>query len=140
MSDAALVAAAAQLLGGAPDDATLASPEVSFQCCSSCGFLRHPAAPICPECLGRTFEWRLDSGLGSVWSFCIYHRAFDPAFEAALPYNVVLVELDSGPRIISNVLGVEPRDLHVGLRVRALATEVLPGHFLLYFASVEEAG
>ncbi len=74
-----------------------------------------------------------DSGLGTVWSFCIYHRAFDPAFDDALPYNVALIELDSGPLMISNVLGVEAEDLQIGMRVIALTKEVVPDRLLVYF-------
>jgi hypothetical protein len=93
---------------------------------------------MCPECLSPSWRWVHDTGLGTVWSFCIYHRAFDPAFTAALPYNVVLVELDSGPRLISNVLGIEREDLHIGLRVIAVAESIADHRHLVYFRPVEE--
>jgi uncharacterized OB-fold protein len=95
---------------------------------------------VCPECLHPKSEWVRDSGLGTVWSFCVYHRAFNPAFEDALPYNVALIELDSGPVMISNVLGVEAEDLQIGMRVVALTREVVPDRRLVYFepAKLEE--
>jgi uncharacterized OB-fold protein len=133
MSDHALLAAAAQLLGAVPSDTALATPELRFQRCDDCGYLRHPSASRCPECLGADFHWQPDRGHGAIWSFCVYHRAFDPAFAAAVPYNVALVELDSGPRLVSNVLGVEPAGLRIGLRVRAEPREVAPGRHLVYF-------
>jgi uncharacterized OB-fold protein len=132
--DLALLEAAAEHLSDEPGPEELAAGVLRLQRCSHCGYVRYPAAPCCPECLSREFEWREDAGLGSVWSYCVYHHAFDKAFEAALPYNVVLVELDAGPRLISNVLGVAPGELHVGMRVTALPREVRPGRFLLYFA------
>jgi uncharacterized OB-fold protein len=139
MSDQALVAAAAQLLGDVPVGEELAGETLLFQHCDTCGYVRFPPAPVCPECLGVTFDWQPDSGLGTVWSYCIYHRAFDAAFAEALPYNVALVELDSGPRLISNVLGVQVEDLRVGMRVIAVALQVAPGRHLIYF-NLEEPG
>jgi hypothetical protein len=133
MSDEPLLVAAARLLGADPGDAALASPELRFQQCDACGYLRHPSAPRCPECLGADFHWQPDRGLGAIWSFCVYHRAFDPAFAEAVPYNVAMVELDTGPRLISNVLGVEAAELRIGLRVRAEPREVAPGRHLVYF-------
>jgi uncharacterized protein len=87
-----------------------------FQHCLECGYVRFPAAPICPECLSDRAEWRVDAGTGSVWSFAVYHRAFSAAFKPLVPYTVVLVELDSGPRLISNPVGVAPSAVHIGQR------------------------
>jgi hypothetical protein len=133
--DASLVQAAAQLLTeDVVDEEMLTSDErLRFQKCDDCGYVRFPVAPICPECLSTAFTWATDTAVGTVWSYCIYHRAFDAAFRDAVPYNVALVELDSGPRMISNVLGIERADLRVGLRVIGSATEVAPGRTLLYF-------
>ena len=38
----------------------------------------------------------------------MYHTAYHPAFEARLPYNVALVQIDEGPRLITNI--VDPHD------------------------------
>ena len=107
-----------------------------FQHCDACGYVRFPIASVCPECLSESFTWVVDSGLGTVSSYCIYHRSFDPAFREAVPYNVALVEFDSGPRMISNVLEVRPSDLDVGMRVVGSATEVTQGRTLVYFRPV----
>jgi uncharacterized protein len=131
--DDALVLAASRTLGESRSDEELDAPALRFQRCTTCGYRRHPAAPLCPECLSTGFEWARDDGTGSVWSFCVYHRAYDPAFAAAVPYNVALVELDSGPRMISNVLDVAPDELRIGLRVVADPREVAPGRYLVYF-------
>jgi uncharacterized protein len=133
--DASLLQAAAQLLTeDVVDEELLTSAAgLRFQQCDACRYVRFPVAPICPECLSTSFTWAADTGEGTVWSYCIYHRAFDAAFRGAVPYNVALVELDSGPRMISNVLGISRADLRVGLRVVGSATEVAPDRTLLYF-------
>jgi uncharacterized OB-fold protein len=91
-----------------------------FQKCSKCGYLRWPAAPICPECWSPDAEWTEVSPEGEVWSFGVYERAFSPAFADDIPYIVALVRLDDGPQLISNVVGIEPADATVGMRVTAV--------------------
>ena len=100
--------------------AEAAAGRLSFQRCAACGYRRWPAAGLCPECWSPDAEWEAVEQGGSVWSFGVYDRAFDPAFEAKLPYVVALVQLDAGPRMISNVVGVAPEDMTVGMRVAAV--------------------
>jgi uncharacterized OB-fold protein len=105
---------------------------IKFQHCAHCGYVRYPAARFCPECLSDEARWVVDSGRGTIWSFAIYHRAFDPAFAAAVPYDVALVELESGPRLITNVLGTATSALRIGAEVLVRPYEVRPGKFLMY--------
>ena len=134
--DLSLLHAAAQLLTAeqaGEEHLVTADGGLQFQRCENCGYTRFPVASICPECLNASFSWVADSGHGTVWSYCIYHRAFDAAFRPAVPYNVALIELDSGPRLISNVLGIARDALSVGLRVVGSGVEVSPGRRLVYF-------
>ncbi len=57
-------------------------------------------------------------GEGTVFSFAVYRRAYHPAFKPLLPYVVAVIELAEGPRLVSNVVGVQPEDVRVGMRVR----------------------
>ncbi|MES1246618.1 MAG: OB-fold domain-containing protein [Actinomycetota bacterium] len=100
--------------------AEAAAGRLSFQRCGACGHLRWPAGALCPECWSPSFAWEAVEHGGSVWSFGVYDRAFDPAFEDKVPYVVALVELDAGPRLIGNVVGVAPEDVIVGMRVAAV--------------------
>lgn len=54
-------------------------------------------------CLGSRWTWQAAEGGGRLKSWVIYHVAFHPDFQARLPYNVALVELDEGPRLITNI-------------------------------------
>jgi uncharacterized OB-fold protein len=66
------------------------------------------------------------SGRGQVFSFVVFHRAYHPAWEGKVPYTVALIELDEGPVMLSNVIGVDVDDakLAVGLPV-AVAFEAV---------------
>jgi uncharacterized OB-fold protein len=96
-----------------------AQGRLSFQRCSVCGYLRWPAASLCPECWSPRAEWAPVSHDGEVWSFGVYERAFSAAFESDVPYVVALVQLDAGPRLIGKVVDVVPADVTVGMRVTA---------------------
>jgi hypothetical protein len=57
-----------------------------------------------------------------VWSFAIYRRTYHPGMPA--PYVVALVELDEGPRLISNVVGCAPEDVAIDMPVRVRFEDV----------------
>lgn len=57
------------------------------------------------------------SGRGRVYSYAVYHVAFDPAFQEDLPYIVALVDLEEGPRIVSNLVGCDPGAAACGMAV-----------------------
>lgn len=66
-----------------------------------------PPRDACPACLSPEWSWEHASGRGRIVSWVVYHRAYHPAFADRLPYNVAVVELDEGPRAVTNILGVE---------------------------------
>jgi uncharacterized OB-fold protein len=88
-----------------------------MQCCEKCGFKRYPASPICPRCLAVESSWQPVDGRGKVFSFVVFHRAYHPAWEKKVPYNVAMIELDEGPMLLSNVVGISNDALEIGLPV-----------------------
>ena len=80
---------------------------LAFQRCK-CGNAWLPARQECPKCLGPDVHWEQASGRGRVVSWVVYHSAYHDAFKDRIPYVVAIVELDEGPRLISNILG--PRE------------------------------
>jgi uncharacterized protein len=112
---------------------------LEFQRCAACGYLRWPPAPLCPECLAPGGEWTEVDGRGEVWSFGIYDHVYEQAFRADAPYNVALVQLDAGPRIITNIVGVPNDEIRIGMRVRAVFEPVSPDATLVRFRPDERA-
>ena len=92
--------------------------ELRIQRCASCGTRRHPPRPMCGECQSMDAEWAALSGAGSVYSYIVSHQAIHPALVDQVPFATVLVELDEGPRLISNLVDVDPEQITIGLRVR----------------------
>ena len=93
--------------------------EVRMQACADCGTFRHPARWLCPECLSERWTWERVAGRGIVETFVWYMEPFDGRFPD-VPYNVAVVQLTEGPRVITNVMGVKFGDLEVGQEVGAV--------------------
>lgn len=89
--------------------------ELVIQRCSSCGRLHHPPRPMCPTCRSLDHEWVTAAGTGTVYSYALLHHPQHPAF--TYPVVAVLVELDEGVRIVSNLVDVDPADVAIGLPV-----------------------
>ena len=85
--------------------------------CTDCGTWRLPSRKHCDECLSEAVEWRQASGRGTVRTFGIMHQRYHPAFAAELPYNLVIVELEEGPRFPTNIVGTPNDDIRVGMPV-----------------------
>lgn len=97
-----------------------ASDELRLQACTECGLIRYPVAEICPRCLSTVAEWQTLSGKGEILSAITFHRAYHPAWADRVPYNVVLVQLDEGPRLFSNVVPLNRTSIPAGTRVHAV--------------------
>lgn len=89
---------------------------LTFQRCTACGRAWLPAREECPACWSPDWAWHEASGGGVVVSWVVYHTAFDPRFKDRLPYNVAVVELDEGPRMVTNLTAMPDRDV-IGARV-----------------------
>lgn len=105
--------------------------ELRIQRCSGCGALHHPPRPMCHHCHSVEWDWIVSSGRGTVHSFVVYHRPEVPPFDA--PYVVGLVELDEGTRLVSNVVGISPDEVHIDMPVECRFDEVEDGLVLPQF-------
>ncbi len=92
--------------------------------CSSCGTWRMPGRERCADCWSTGSAWAQASGRGKLYSYGIMHQQYHPAFADALPYNFAAVELEEGPRIISNVVGCGNDALRVDMPLVATYDDV----------------
>jgi uncharacterized OB-fold protein/acyl dehydratase len=89
--------------------------ELLIQQCSACGTLRHPPRPMCHQCQSTAWQTRRASGRGTVYSHTVLHHPKLPGYE--YPLICVLVELEEGVRLVSNLVGCEPAAVRIGLPV-----------------------
>ena len=97
--------------------AALRAGELRVQRCATCGEFRHPPRPVCARCGSTASDWPVVSGAGEVWSFTIVHPPTLPAFADLTPYGAVVVRLDEGVFLVSNVVDCPVDELAVGRRV-----------------------
>jgi uncharacterized OB-fold protein len=74
--------------------------------CADCSRAHFYPRVVCPHCGSRRIEWRKASGRGKLYSFVINHRP--PRHMSSGPYIIAVVELDEGPRMMTNLIGVAP--------------------------------
>lgn len=89
--------------------------ELRIQRCVSCGRLRHPPRPMCPQCRSLERDHVVASGRGVVFSYVVHHHPPVPGRDS--PFVVALVELEEGTRIVGNLLDVPPAEVEVGMPV-----------------------
>jgi uncharacterized OB-fold protein len=102
--------------------------------CENCGAWRLPSRPRCPDCWSTATEWAQASGRGTLYSFGVMHQKF-PGFEDDVPYQYAIVELEEGPRIVSNIVGVAPEDLRVDMPLVAVFDDVSDDATLVRFTA-----
>lgn len=90
---------------------------LTAQRCADCGRLQFYPRRYCTRCLSERLEWNTLSGRGVVYSHSTVFRALSPAFQNDLPYIVAVVELDEGPRMITQIVGCAPSAVSVGMPV-----------------------
>ena len=101
-----------------------AAGNLLLQGCEPCGHLRYPISDVCPRCLSGRFRWQRLAGRGEIQSWVVYRQRYHPSWAPFVPYNLVLVQLAEGPRMIGNVEPLARAELAVGLPVRATFVSV----------------
>jgi len=98
--------------------------ELMLQKCQDCGHYRYPPGLTCPSCLSDEMEWVRVSGRGTVHTWTVFHRVYHPAFDGDVPYAVVMVELEEGPRLATNLVDCKIEDIKVGMPVEVVFDDV----------------
>lgn len=94
----------------------LKNKKLLIQRCSDCGHSRFPPMPRCPYCASAKSTTSEAAGEGTIYTWIVVHRAFDPAFADEVPFTLATVDLEEGARIVGRLEGAPPQ---FGMRVRA---------------------
>lgn len=88
-----------------------------LQYCDACEQYQFYPRLYCMHCGSQNTRWVETSGRGVVYSYTIIRQNKSPEFRDGVPYNVALIQLEEGPRMMSNVVDIAPDDLRVDLPV-----------------------
>lgn len=108
--------------------------EFLVQQCSACKHRWFPPLPNCPACLAAGYTWSKVSGRGVVHSLIVYHQGWLPGYKEAIPYNVAIIELEEGLRVINNIVDVQGEQVPIGAKVHVVFENVAPGIVIPRFA------
>jgi uncharacterized OB-fold protein len=98
--------------------------ELRFQRCLGCGKWRHVPREMCAQCGSFDYEWAKSSGKGQVFSRSTTTQTMLPKFADAVPYSIVIVELEEGVRMATWVVDVPPDHLQIGMPVEVAFDDV----------------
>jgi len=118
--------------------AALDTHRLTFQRCGACGHAWLPARSECPACWSDDLTREDASGGGTVVSWVVFHVAFDERYKGRTPYNVALIDLDEGPRLVTNIIEIPAEEDIIGRRVTLCFQEDM-GRELLRFQLAEDA-
>jgi uncharacterized OB-fold protein len=110
--------------------------ELLIQSCENCGQRTFPPVASCPRCKRPELRWIPASGFGRIWSWTVFHKAYFPGFKSEIPYAVAIVELNEGPRLWTQIVGLDYADYQIGLPVVAFFDAVTDDLTLVKFKPV----
>ena len=88
-----------------------------LQYCEACQRYQFYPRLYCMQCGANTLRWEQASGRGVIYSYTVIHQNKSPEFGNDTPYNVAIIQLEEGPRLMSNIVEAAPDDLRVDLPV-----------------------
>ena len=80
------------------------SGELRLQKCTACSHIYFPPRPFCPQCASQNVSVVRASGRATLYSYVIHHRPV-PGFVP--PYSIAVVQLEEGPRMMTNIVEIE---------------------------------
>ncbi len=98
--------------------------ELYLQKCRDCGAIRYYPRAQCPECLSPRTEWVRASGRGKVYTFTTTWQNQAAGFRDSLPYVMAYVELDEGPKMLTNIIDCGPEQVKIGMPVEVVYEDV----------------
>ncbi len=93
--------------------------------CLNCGAY-YPQVTECVACNAPRMAWVKVSGRAEVFTFCVFHQLYHPAWKGDIPYNVAYVKLAEGPLLMTNIVDCRNEDIRIGMPVEVVFDDVTP--------------
>ncbi|MBI3969170.1 MAG: Zn-ribbon domain-containing OB-fold protein [Chloroflexi bacterium] len=104
--------------------AAAAAGRLILRRCTACGLVYYYPRAICGRCWSAATEWIDASGRGKIYSFSVVYDNRAPGFRDEVPYVLAYVELDEGPRMLTNVVDCAPDQVQIDMPVEVVFERV----------------
>jgi uncharacterized OB-fold protein len=84
-----------------------------LQFCDACQRYQFYPRLYCMHCGASKTRWVEASGRGTLYSYTVIRQNKSAEFGERVPYNVAIIQLEEGPRMMSNIIDADPEDLRV---------------------------
>ncbi|MET8296819.1 Zn-ribbon domain-containing OB-fold protein [Streptomyces sp. NPDC005180] len=103
--------------------------------CADCGRAHHYPREFCPFCWAGEdrVSWETASGRATLYTWSVVHRNDLPPFGGRVPYTAAVVDLEEGPRMMTEVVDCPPGELRAGMPLRAGFREAADGVWVAVF-------
>ena len=98
--------------------------ELRFQKCLDCGYVRWPSSIICSQCHSSNTEWIVSSGKGKIYTYVVFQQVFHEGFTKDAPYVTASIELEEGPRVLTNIVDCDVNDIKCEMPVEVVWEDV----------------
>jgi uncharacterized OB-fold protein len=110
-----------------------------LQKCENCGSYQWYPKAWCINCGSTRLDWEKVTGFGTIYSYTIIrHAKANPAFSQDVPYAIVVVVLDEGPRMYGRLLDYPIEKIEIGTRVKVVFEDVTDSIALPQFTPIEK--
>lgn len=106
-----------------PDDSTqqfwsgTREGRLAIKRCNACRRAHFYPRPFCPYCWSEDVVWEDATGRGTLYTYSVVYHNDLPPFPERVPYVAAIVELDEGPRLMTNVVDCPFDQLRVGMEL-----------------------
>ena len=101
--------------------------------CNACGLVIWYPRSICPDCQSTDLVWETMSGKGKVYSFSITRGGVGRSWREHTPFVLAYVELDEGPRMMTNIVGCDVGEVEIDMAVTAVFDDTGEGNAIVRF-------
>ena len=101
--------------------------ELYLQKCGACSTILFYPRALCPSCLSSKTDYLRASGHGTVYTFTVTYQNQAAGFRDELPYVMAYVELDEGPRMLTNVVNTPADAVTIGMPVEVVFEDIDEG-------------
>jgi hypothetical protein len=109
----------------------LKAHRIDIQQCDACRHWVFFPRTRCPKCFSPKLSWKTISGEGELHTFTLSRVPTLPELADELPQKLAVIELDEGPHINTTLVGIDENQIRVGMRVRPVFDDVVPGETTL---------